>query len=146
MYKRPELPEGADSGRYNVFDNPAGDDAYGRVTNADRFMPVVAVGRALIAHLEDQGASVRHAAQAPGDLAQSQHNIVDVVGVSTGVVRLTFVFTAFPGVILDIDGAVSGFPFCGCDHCDETVLATVEALERAVLPHATLTGSSPTPV
>lgn len=126
------MPAGADIHRFDPADCPAPDEAYGRVTDPERFAPVVAAARALIAHFEEEGASVERGVEPPGELAQTQSNIVDVIRVTTTSKRLTFVITAFPGVILDVDGVQSGYPFCGCDHCDETALATVESLERAV--------------
>lgn len=133
MYQRPEIPAGAGLHRYDSWYHAAPDEAYGRVTDPDRFAPVVAAARALIAHFEDEGASVERGVDPPGQLSRTQHNIIEVIRVSTRTNRLTFVVTAFPGVILDIDGVQFGYPFCGCDHCDETALETVERLERATL-------------
>lgn len=127
------MPTGADVHRFDAWHRPAPDEAYGRVTGPERFAPVVEAARALIAHFEEEGASVERGVDPPGELARTQPNIVDVIRVTTAMKCLTFVITGFPGVVLDVDGVQSGYPFCGCDHCDETALATVESLERAAL-------------
>jgi hypothetical protein len=104
------MPTGADLHRFDHWDRPAPDEAYGRVTDPERFAPVVAAAHALIAHFEEEDASVERGLDPPGELARTQHNIVDVIRVTTAMKCLTFVITAFPGVILDVDGVQSGYP------------------------------------
>ena len=112
------------------------DDAYGRVTNAERFRPLHGVVRSMAEELaRDFDADVDEVA-GDGGLEWSFPDVEAVVRVtpaSDGASPLTFALTGFPGVHARAGRWVqAGFPACGCDACGDGCDEVVEGLRRFV--------------
>ncbi|MGH8924983.1 MAG: DUF6226 family protein [Acidimicrobiia bacterium] len=115
------------------FDQPD-QEAYGRVTNPERYRAVVDAARAMIANL----VKTYHVESTPGsrnvdfpDCAASSEEVTQLRP-SQGV-PLAFLFTEFPGVVVRIgDWCVEAFPACGCDACNESPREVVERLSDVV--------------
>lgn len=100
-------------------------EAYGRVTNPDRFRPLWTVAEDLIQRL---ARDYRVAREDRADL--DSELVAGVAGEVKRVVRLApsigdgaplaVAFTGFPGLRVRFGRwHVEGFPVCGCDACDE---------------------------
>ena len=95
-------------------------EAYGRVTNPERFRPLHAAGRSLLATLEDQFVVARSSISASPEHPDA--TAVKLTPVDPAAAPLTMSFTAFPGLKIRIGTTVSmALPTCGCDACDEDV-------------------------
>jgi Family of unknown function (DUF6226) len=113
------------------------EDTYSVLSHPERFAPLHLVADALIAHLAatyDVEVQEDHAFAA--DLLHDGVTVVRAVRMAPAdpdAAPLTFVFTAFPGVIVHA-GLLNDlvFPDCGCDACDETWDAESDELERQV--------------
>lgn len=143
-YRRPQIAEqeylAADGtvipyGTRWGMDSPP-EDSYSRESNLDRFAPLQTIADALIEHLaatyevtvdDDRGVAA--------DLTRSRDDVVRAVRVtSPGGAPLTFVFTAFPSVIVHAGELLDLlFPVCGCDACDESWETVADELEWQVL-------------
>jgi hypothetical protein len=105
-----------------VTDPPS--EAYGRVTNPERYRVVHDAARALVDHLRRDFVIETDDAP-PGDpilLASgaSIEEIVRVVPEGTGAAPITFALTDFPGVLVRTGRwQCWAYPSCGCDACDE---------------------------
>ena len=98
------------------------DDAYSRITNPERYQPVVDAARALIDQLD-----------AVYDVSRTENaDSIDLIP-SVGV-PLTFEFTDFPGVIVTVagNGRLQAFPDCGCDACGDAPPEVIQELDRLV--------------
>lgn len=99
------------------------EDSYSVDTNLKRFRPLHAVAEALIEYLEatyDVTVSEDHG----DDILHKRNDIVRATRVTprdTAAAPLTFVFTAYPSVIIHA-GVLTDFlhPICGCDACDSS--------------------------
>lgn len=112
------------------------DDSYSRVSNPQRFEPLQRIARQMIAHL------VREydvdPASDPSFVSDFRNpsgvgELVRLVSSDPRAARLTFGFTALPGVFIAA-GALHqfAFPECGCDACDEDLTTQIELLEETV--------------
>jgi hypothetical protein len=114
------------------------EDRYSVVTHPQRFAPLHTVGDALIDYLlENYEVTVGEDVGFAGDVVLGRAEAVRAVRVlpqSDDAAALTFVFTAFPGLILHA-GLLHDFPFpaCGCDACDESLEREASQLEWRVL-------------
>ena len=117
------------------FDTPD-DDAYGRVTNPERFGAVVDAARALIEHLastyEVEVTRARGGFRVGftqwGDPESETIHLIPAMGAP-----LSFVVTAFPGVYIRFgEWEAQGFPACGCDACGEPPENVVEHMDELV--------------
>ncbi|MCR2799447.1 DUF6226 family protein [Microbacterium sp. zg-Y818] len=112
-------------------------ESYSVVSNRERFAPLHAVAEALIAWLaETFDVAVVDDPAASDDLLRLPASVTRAVRVTPSdpdAAVLTFVFTAFPGVILHA-GLLHDFPFpvCGCDACDETWERGADEMEWTV--------------
>lgn len=100
------------------------EEAYSRVTNAERFRPLHAHALAALARLEATHAVVAHAtfAPLPGLLGPVPHARppVTLVPSARDAAPLAVAFTAFPSLVVRAGRwCVASFPACGCDACDE---------------------------
>jgi hypothetical protein len=123
------------------YGNRWGDDgpppeAYSRVTNPERFRPVIEFTEALLARLERTFQVEREESYGLDSLLEQGKLIRAPVKLSPAKVRaapVTIAFTDFPGV-----GALFGrwhrswFPSCGCDACDETANTAIQGLQSTV--------------
>lgn len=109
-------------------------EAYGRVTNPERYQIVVDA-----AH--DRVEDLVEAYQVESEAGEPEVDFADWTGDSESVVRLQpvrgaplgFMFTAFPGVVVRVgEWGVRAFPACGCDACDEPPIEVVERLNDFV--------------
>lgn len=103
------------------------EDAYSRVTHAERFTPLLHVASALVGHLGRYYAvEVRRSTDAEG------RDVTDIVPAAGAPIRVTT--TAFPGVLLRAGVLLDErFPVCGCDACDEAAGPEAERLIETVL-------------
>jgi hypothetical protein len=113
------------------------EETYSVASNPERFAPLQTVADALIDHLRQRYAvSVSDDIAAAADLMHERDDVlraVRMVPKNPDAAALTFVFTAYPGVVVHA-GLLHDFPFpqCGCDACDESLEVLVEDLERLV--------------
>jgi hypothetical protein len=114
-------------------DSPPADDAYGRVTNPERFRPLHLAAETIAVRLESRYEVVRVESGA-GEREERTVQLVPAVGAS-----LTISWTSFPGVRVRYGRwHDEAYPQCGCDACDEDPDQVIEELERKV--HALTTG------
>ncbi|MFP3881888.1 MAG: DUF6226 family protein [Actinomycetota bacterium] len=112
------------------------DDAYGRVTNPDRFEPVVDAARRLVEQLSsDYQVTVdsRMGGFSIGshDWGETDSETIDVTPGAGAPISI--VFTSFPGVLIRFgEWEAQAFPPCGCDACDEDPDWVVERMRELV--------------
>lgn len=99
------------------------DDAYGRVSDPERFRPLHAAADHLVREL----VAVHDVDAIPADPEAVREaarvevlRAVELVPADAAAARVTIVHTAFPGLVVEA-GAwhVASFPTCGCDACSE---------------------------
>jgi hypothetical protein len=110
------------------------DDAYGLVTNPDRYQVVVDATRSIIDELVATYEVVSTAGNSAVDIPNFQGPASDVVRLHPREgASLTFMFTGFPGVVVhEGELCVQAFPACGCDACNESPTGLIERLEKLV--------------
>lgn len=122
------------SGRWGPEGPP--DDAYSRVSDPQRFEGLHDVADEILAELERRFDVTR--SEALGVDAELERG-----GVARPTIRLVprnvagapiaVSFTTFPGVRMRAGNwLVRGFPFCGCDACDETIEGETRELKAMV--------------
>lgn len=98
------------------------DDAYGRVTNPQRFAPLIPATNQLISDLERQfEVTVTRGPAAPWKSSTVQViETVQITPVRPDQAPLAITFTSFPGLSLHAGAWKDiALPACGCDACDE---------------------------
>jgi hypothetical protein len=109
-------------------------EAYGRVTNPERYQIVVDAARDRIDDLVESY-------QVESDAGEADVDFPDWASESAPVVRLrpvlgaplAFMFTDFPGVVVRVgEWGIRAFPACGCDACDEPPKEVVERMNDFV--------------
>ncbi len=129
-YQRPTWPPAVchdDQGQVIPYGNRwAGsppDDAYSRVTNQQRFAPLLTVTAALIEHL-----------RAEYQVTTSITGSVTELDPGPAAARLRFAVDPDTFVVRLTAGPVAqfGYPVCACDACDETAEAMADDLEATV--------------
>jgi hypothetical protein len=110
------------------------EDAYTRVTNPGRFLPLHAAAARLIEALQQQYAVSLQQASTPEEptieLVQSG---VTLTPAQPDCAAITFFLTTFPGVLLHCGHCTTAvFPACGCDACDESAPEEIERLAWTV--------------
>ena len=108
------------------------DEAYERVTNPERFAPLVPAAENLVADLERRFEVIVTRGSAVGWLS-SDVQPVESIWITPRLADqapLTITTTSLPGLYLDV-GAWQhiAFPGCACDACDEHVEDAVRELE-----------------
>ena len=145
-YVRPLLPEAiyySEDGVPVTYGHQWGDGApdpesYSVDSHPDRFAGLHIVASALIDHLAAvYDVEVQEDPAHAAELLIEARDVLQAVKVtprSSGAAPLTFVLTAYPGVVVHA-GVLHDFPFpvCGCDACDETAETTADRLEMLVL-------------
>jgi hypothetical protein len=111
-------------------------DRYSLALHPERFAPLHRVGEALIDHLQrsydvevaDDPTFVQHMGY-PVDAVRG----VRLTPAAADAAPLTFVFTAYPGLIVRA-GLLHDFPYpvCECEACDETWASVADELEWTV--------------
>ncbi|MGO4103161.1 DUF6226 family protein [Leifsonia sp. YAF41] len=110
------------------------EDSYTVVSNLDRYAPLHVVAEALIEHLERRYlVTVSHDLANAADILHHRDDILRVTKLTpmnVDAAALTFVFTAFPSVIVHAGALLDLlYPVCGCDACDEDVVRLATDLE-----------------
>lgn len=114
------------------------ENTYSVTAHPERFAPLHDVAEALIEYL-----TASYAVSLSEDIAFAAdllHGAIDVLRavrvepLNRNEAPLTFVFTAFPGIIVHA-GLLHDFlfPDCGCDACDESLDSLLDELESIVL-------------
>ena len=107
-------------------------EAYGRVTNPERFRTLHNVAQELIDQLvTEYQVTVVQGPEAEALLPRrvEYEAVVRLQPVAEGAGALTVGFSRFPGLVVGFGGdGVEAYPPCGCDACDEDVSALVEKL------------------
>ncbi len=145
QYERPQVVEKVfrdASGRVIEYGSRWGggsppEDTYSVVSHPERFAPLHIVADALISHLRAlYDVEVQEDPAFADDLLheRTEHlRAVRLTPADPDAAPLTFVFTAFPGVIVHA-GLLHDlvFPECGCDACDETWDTQAQDMEDKV--------------
>ncbi|TQC48026.1 hypothetical protein EEB14_17470 [Rhodococcus sp. WS4] len=99
-------------------DPPA--EAYGRVTNPDRFAPLIPAAEDLITDLKRRFEVTVSRGPAPTSKSRTVVELVEITPIRVDQAPLAITFTSFPGLYLDA-GAWEhiSLPACGCDACEE---------------------------
>jgi hypothetical protein len=117
------------------FDRPD-DDAYGRVTNPERFGRVVDATRSLVQILEaTYDVEVHHTV---GGFQIGSNNLGEPDGETLHLVPregapIPIAITGLPGLVIRFgEWGVERFPTCGCDACDEQPESEIERMAELV--------------
>jgi hypothetical protein len=115
------------------------DEAYGRVTNPERYAVVLDAARELVAELvRDFDVDVITGGDAdPMFVARTARVVADdvvrLVPRADGAGGVTFAFTDFPAVITRAgQWRIVAYPHCGCDACDEDPVEVIEQLRNDI--------------
>jgi len=101
---------------------PPPDDSYSRVSNPQRFAPVLTITDVLIEHLRIKyRAGVAVLDESSPRWVPTTTKLIGVTPDRPGAAPLLFRYTDFPGIEIWAGLRYSAaFPSCGCDACDET--------------------------
>lgn len=119
-------------------DHIAPKETYSVVSNPQRFAALHTIADALIAHLQQTyDVAIEEDLALASDLMRKCDNAIRAVRVTPNrpdAAAMTFVYTAFPGIIIHA-GLLQDFiyPDCGCDACDETAETEAGEMEWRVL-------------
>jgi hypothetical protein len=112
------------------------EEAYERITNPGRFLPLHNAALQLSEGLEQEYAVVREESHGrDGQLkdVELSRPSIRLVPASPASAPIVFVFTAFPSIILRFGRrSTQSFPSCGCDACDETAAEEITRLRQVV--------------
>lgn len=112
------------------MDDPP-EEAYGRVTNPERFAPLIPAAEELISDLARRfDVTIARDPAAPSKSKTiATLESVRITPIHPDQAPLTITFTSFPGLYLDV-GAWQhiALPACGCDACDEDAEDVVREL------------------
>ncbi|MET0199122.1 hypothetical protein CH289_05990 [Rhodococcus sp. RS1C4] len=105
------------------------DEAYGRVTNPERFAPLVTAAKEFADDVATRfDVDVTRVA---GDAGSQVVEAVHFVPAQDDQAPLIVSFTSFPGVLLDVGASQRiALPACGCDACEEDVENLIGHLNR----------------
>ena len=119
--------------------NKPPEEAYSRVTNPERFLPLHAAATELVDRMEREYAVERLAGHDSGDepgrvrLARSPIRLVRLVPHDPQAAPIKVAHTDFPGLHLWFGSwRTEPFPGCGCDACDESAGREIEKMIRMV--------------
>lgn len=99
------------------------EDAYGRVTNPERFAPLIPAAEDLIVDLERRFIVTVSRGSAPPTKSQTVATLeqVKIVPAHADQATLALTLTSFPGLYLRAGAWTEvALPHCGCDACAET--------------------------
>jgi hypothetical protein len=109
------------------------EEAYGRVTNPERFAPLHAIARELLDDLRQRFDVTADASSELDPNGTTQAPVTRLVPASERCSPLAVTFTAFPGLIVRAGPRVRFvIPPCGCDACDETLDDAVRELHECM--------------
>jgi hypothetical protein len=108
------------------------EDAYGRVTDPERFAELHVIAAELLDELQERYDVVRETALEPDRHSEAPAPVVRLVPRDPAAAALAIVFTAFPGLVVRLgrDADTAHLRECGCDACDDTVEECAEQLRR----------------
>jgi hypothetical protein len=109
-------------------------EAYGRVTNPERYLAVVHAAQDKVDDLVKSYQVEPEAGSPSVDFPEWANGAERVVRLQPkGGAPLALMFTHFPGVVVRVgDWGIEAFPACGCDACDESPSEAVERLNDFV--------------
>ena len=112
------------------------EEAYSRVTNPERFLPLHAAAMELLDRLEREFAVDRFEGHDEDD-DWGRVNLalppVRLVPHDPQAAPIVMAFTDFPGLILKFGSwRTEPFPYCGCDACDEMPDESIETMTEMV--------------
>jgi hypothetical protein len=112
------------------------EEAYGRITNPERFLPLQDAALHLSEWLEQEYVVAREEDYGRDDQIEEvelSRPSIKLVPASPGSAPIVFAFTAFPSIILRFGRcSTESFPSCGCDACDETVEEEITYLRQVI--------------
>ncbi len=113
---------------------PPHEDAYGRVTNPQRFQEVADAATALIGELVDTFAVERTAGSSAVDFPSWPDGSAETIRLLPAMgTPLAILLTDFPGVLIHFGAwGREAFPGCGCDACDEQPPEVIDRMHRLV--------------
>src|SRR4051794_30351497 len=113
------------------------EEAYGRVTNPERYAAVLDAAHDLVTELvRDFDVDVITGGDAdPLFVARTQRvdveDVVRLVPRAEGAGPVTFAFTTFPAVLARAgQWRINAYPHCGCDACDEDPADAIAQLRK----------------
>jgi len=134
-------PGSEESSTYLPIESPP-EEAYGRLTNLERFRPLHPAILEIIGQLEEQfevdrvegygldKGLVRSLGGADFDLARPD---IKLTPSSSDAAPIVVAFTTFPGLYVRFGRwYTEAFPSCGCDACDESADEEIERLNEIV--------------
>lgn len=120
----------ASGARWGAAGAPEG--AHQAVTDASRYAPLHDVADALVAHL-----LLAYECECEEDAAAEHELRAVLLRSAPGTASIRIAWTDFPGVRAHLGRAVeAAAPICGCDACDESLVAVAESLRDVVLTTA----------
>ncbi|MBC7788885.1 MAG: hypothetical protein H7Z74_02970 [Anaerolineae bacterium] len=109
-------------------------EAYSRVTNPERFLPLHALALALVDQLTaDYDVERTEAFALLPDMQPFEYSRppVTLMPLASEAAPIAIAFTAYPGLVVRCGRWFSdSFPSCGCDACDETAGSEGDRLDR----------------
>jgi hypothetical protein len=116
------------------------EDAYGRVTNPERYRAVVESARELIGALLEAHEAHATSGTAAADFPEWPDGGCETINVVPAAgAPLVVLITGLPGIIARCgEWTQVSFPECGCDACDEQPVEVIERLRRLI--DATVSG------
>ena len=113
------------------------EEAYGRVTNPQRFGPLHEAALEMVARLEGEFEAELAEGYGLDEDLESKRGLarpsVRLSPVDPEAAPITVVFTDFPGLFVRYGRWAEGlFPVCGCDACSETAESGIESLTEKV--------------
>ena len=113
------------------------DEAYGRVTNPERFEPLHSAILEMISKMEETFDVVRVEGYGLDEELEGKRDIVrptvQLTPVNSTAAPITVTFSDFPGLFVRFGRWVTEpFPSCGCDACDESAANEIERLTELV--------------
>ena len=114
--------------------HPPAPEAYGRVTNPDRYRVVVDAAQSLLRRLVETYDVVQSPGSTTTDFPEYRGPSLDTIRlVPRRGVPLIFALSPFPGVMVRFGNlGQEAFPGCGCDACDEQPDQEIQRMTRLV--------------
>lgn len=116
------------------------EDAYGRITNPERFQVVADAATALIGDLVESHDVKASAGSSAVDFPSWRDGPDETIRLVPAVgAPLSLLLTDFPGVLVRFgEWGREAFPACGCDACDEQPAEVIARMHRLI--EATVVG------
>lgn len=117
-----------------MVSKPPHPEAYGRVTNPERYAVLHDEARSIIESLVTTFVVVGEVGSVEVDFPEWKGSPGEVIRLSpTRGVPLAFLFTDFPGVLIRLgEWGVEPLPACGCDACDEKPNEVIDRMREVI--------------